>query len=257
MTRENNELKSNFAQINRDLKQRIATARLKIGDYFQSETFSIDKCHDLWYDEYCLIVKEEKFKDMNEFLLKNYLTFNIAFQFVYDCATNTLPFKEEEFLNLVNNVNALTFGLKYSSYRNVRAFIRGANWTAVEEEEISKKMQILVDWYLNDKECKKLHPLESAAILNCEIVRTQPYSDGNHRTARLITNEVLIKQDVPPIAINLGKRDEYNKAVNKAIETHEIDDVIEILYREVYRNALKIDAKLDLLEKNNALTNEK
>lgn len=257
ITRENNEQKMNFSQINRDIKQRITEARLRIGQNFKNEEFNINRCAELWYEEFYKIQTEDKFKDIDEFLLNNYITFNVAFQYVYDCATLNSNFDNDEFLNVIRNINALTFGTDFSRYRNVRAFVRGCNWTPVEEEEISKKMDILVDWYLNDNECKKLHPIEAAAILNCEIIRTQPFPDGNHRTARLVTNEVLIREDIPPIAISLGKRDEYNRATNQAIETHELDAVIDIFEREVYRNAMKIDAKLDILENKNAISREK
>ena len=43
-------------------------------------------------------------------------------------------------------------------------------------------------------------------------------------------------------------KNEYFEAMNKAIETHEVDDLIELFYNAVLDSAKKIDECLDYIE---------
>ena len=54
----------------------------------------------------------------------------------------------------------------------------------------------------------KGHPVETASFLHHRFVETHPFSDGNGRVARLITNLYLIARDYPPVV--LKKRIEEN-----------------------------------------------
>ena len=142
---------------------------------------------------------------------------------------------------------ALASNNEYPTYRDCTARIRNGSWIPVNQEIIREGMEILTDWFTNDVKSNNLYPIERACIMHCELVRMQAFPDGNHRIARLIANETLIESDFPSISIDFDKRKEYNAATNKAIETHEIDDLIEIYYQQAYQNALKIDRCLDSL----------
>ena len=52
------------------------------------------------------------------------------------------------------------------------------------------------------------------AKLHIELVRTQPFEDGNKRTARIITNYNLVKQNRAPIIIEKEELDEYWNYIN-------------------------------------------
>ena len=48
------------------------------------------------------------------------------------------------------------------------------------------------------------------------FLRIHPFDDGNGRTARLLTNYVLFRRDLPPIVIKTVERDRYIGALQKA-----------------------------------------
>jgi hypothetical protein len=52
-------------------------------------------------------------------------------------------------------------------------------------------MQDLVTWWLGDG--RKLHPIEQAAWLHYKLILIHPFRDGNGRTARLLTNLLLLQ----------------------------------------------------------------
>ena len=62
-------------------------------------------------------------------------------------------------------------------------------------------------WYNN--ESKNLHPVERAVILHGKFVTIHPFIDGNGRTARLLLNFELMKNDYPPIIIKIEDREKY------------------------------------------------
>lgn len=48
------------------------------------------------------------------------------------------------------------------------------------------------------------------------FLRIHPFDDGNGRTARLLTNYVLLQMDLPPVVIKSDERDRYIGALQKA-----------------------------------------
>lgn len=223
----------------------------QIFEYFQSKPFDSRECSQLWLQAYREIVCQPEFVDFSDLIKANYLTFNTAFQYIFDYGYFKRHSKAsaEEFLDFIHNTYALASNNEYTKYRDCTARIRNGNWLPVSQENISQSIEILTDWFANDYESQKLNPIERACIMHCELVRIQAFPDGNHRLARLIANETLIEADFPSISIDFERRKEYNEATNKAIETHEIDDLIDIYYEQVYKNALKIDRCLDGLVK--------
>ena len=195
------------------------------------------------------MVEQSQFQEFDDVIKKNYLTFDTAFQFIFDYGYFRKYDKTsaEDYLNFIMDTYALASNNEYPTYRDCTARIRNGSWIPVNQEIIREGMEILTDWFTNDVKSNNLYPIERACIMHCELVRMQAFPDGNHRIARLIANETLIESDFPSISIDFDKRKEYNAATNKAIETHEIDDLIEIYYQQAYQNALKIDRCLDSL----------
>ena len=66
-------------------------------------------------------------------------------------------------------------------------------------------------WYNN--ESKNIHPIERAAILHGEFVSIHPFIDGNGRTARLLLNFELMKNNYPAIIIEIEEREKYFDAL--------------------------------------------
>jgi len=84
-----------------------------------------------------------------------------------------------------------------------------------EPADVAEEMHKLMDW-LNaeiDKfthvKTKSPHPVNLAAEFHLRYVSTHPFYDGNGRTARILTNLILLSLGYPPIIIKDEHRKEY------------------------------------------------
>lgn len=83
-------------------------------------------------------------------------------------------------------------------------------------EETPILMGELVNWYCEEEEKKRLHPVQLAALLHYKFVRIHPFDDGNGRMSRLLMNYVLIKHKFPPVIIKSADKKNYLFALNQA-----------------------------------------
>jgi Fic family protein len=60
------------------------------------------------------------------------------------------------------------------------------------------------------KELEK-HPITTATYFHNRFLEIHPFEDGNGRIARIITNQIFLKNDFPPIFLKSVNRDEYLK----------------------------------------------
>jgi Fic family protein len=67
-----------------------------------------------------------------------------------------------------------------------------------------------------NKNDKKYNPIELAAYAHHEFVRIHPFVDGNGRTARLLTNLILLKNGYVPIVIRNKDKKKYFDCLEKA-----------------------------------------
>ena len=73
----------------------------------------------------------------------------------------------------------------------------------------------LLHW-LNSREARIEHAVIVAAITHHRLVSIHPFTDGNGRIARVITNFILHKYKYPLIIIDYKNRRSYYKALKKA-----------------------------------------
>ena len=174
----------------------------------------------------------------------------IAFKYMYHCAKaaqRKVNLSEDEFEEVLKNSSALISGNFSLPYRHDNAQVTDVAWTTVKPKDICDRMKSLCEWVTSGKLGAKLHPIEQAAIFHAEFIRIHPFADGNGRTGRIMSNYILIKNGVPTVAMRNVNRQNYYKAINKAIETHEVDDLIGIFTNAVWESARKIDECLDYI----------
>lgn len=93
-------------------------------------------------------------------------------------------------------------------YRNHDVIITGSEHVPPSFREIDRLMKSFFVWYNNHK--NSLHPLELACLVHTKFVRIHPFSDGNGRTARILSNFILFKKMYPLFFIeNKDRRDYY------------------------------------------------
>lgn len=93
-------------------------------------------------------------------------------------------------------------------------------------------MKDLIKWY--DEKKGKMHPVELAAKFHHKFTYIHPFIDGNGRTARLLTNLILMRNGYPISVIKMENREEYMKSLEKASTENDYDDFIKIIEDAVY-----------------------
>jgi fido (protein-threonine AMPylation protein) len=78
-------------------------------------------------------------------------------------------------------------------------------------EEIEQLMTKLVIW-IGEKE-QAYHPLLLAGTVHYIFARIHPFLDGNGRTARLISNLILMRSGYPPIITPFERGEAYSRAL--------------------------------------------
>ena len=134
-----------------------------------------------------------------------------AIEYLEDIINNEIELTEREIKNLHSLVTKDVEGVNSGAYRNVDVYINGSKHTPPSNVIVFEKMQQLMLWYNN--EGKNYHPIEKAAILHGKFVTIHPFIDGNGRTARLLLNFELMKNNYPPIIIEVEERDKYFDAL--------------------------------------------
>jgi len=103
-------------------------------------------------------------------------------------------------------------------YRVNNVRITGATKTPQDFSKVTRMMDDLIAFLnlnLQDKE-KKEHPVKTAAFMHHKLVEIHPFTDGNGRVARLLTNLFLVKEGYPPIVMRKEEREKYYRFLRLA-----------------------------------------
>lgn len=197
-------------------------------------------------------------KNKKHFLREETLRHFIAFKYAYKCAKYDRKMmgqaKEEEgdksfeFVDLILNIHSLIFG-RETLFRNIPIYVKSAEWAPPSEDVFLSQLELLSKWVTDGKQSGNLNPIEKAAITHAEFIRIHPFMDGNGRTGRILSNYILIRDEMPTVSIGYKKTKEYFNAIDKAVTTHNIDDLIDIYYEGVKSGAEKIMTNLEHIEK--------
>jgi len=94
----------------------------------------------------------------------------------------------------------------------------------------------LIDWY--NKYKSKYPALILAAVVHNQFENIHPFVDGNGRVGRILLNNILIKNNLPPINIELKDRAEYYETLQEYEKNKNIRPTIQFLLKE-YRATKK------------------
>ena len=96
------------------------------------------------------------------------------------------------------------------NYKKNNNYLINSNGEEIEftnSKDVEVRMNELKEKYENN--WKDLTVFERAVNLHMSIINIHPFSDGNGRTARLIMNYELIKNNYPPVLINESQKLSY------------------------------------------------
>jgi Fic family protein len=96
----------------------------------------------------------------------------------------------------------------------------------------------LVRWY--DENSKAYPPVLLAAVVHNQFENIHPFQDGNGRVGRLLLNNILIKHNLPPVNIELTRRQEYYEALQAYQKEHNVRPMVEFIVGEYRRLAKQL-----------------
>lgn len=88
----------------------------------------------------------------------------------------------------------------------------------------------LVKWYRQNK--NKLPALVLAAVIHNQFEYIHPFEDGNGRVGRLLMNNILIKNKMPPVSISMEDRKEYYEVIRLFQRSGDMRPTIELMIKE-------------------------
>ena len=98
-------------------------------------------------------------------------------------------------------------------------------------------LEDLIQWYKKNK--RKYPSLVLAVVVHNQFEEIHPFQDGNGRVGRLLLNNILIKQGLPPVNIQFRNREEYYSTLQEYSKKGNIRPMIDLVLKE-YKNLKKI-----------------
>ena len=98
--------------------------------------------------------------------------------------------------------------------RRHQVAISGSKFVPPSPAEVYPLLRELFKWYERNR--KKLHPVELAALVHLKFVTIHPFADGNGRISRLIMNFILAKRSFPMLNVPYMKRNSYYNALDRS-----------------------------------------
>ena len=88
--------------------------------------------------------------------------------------------------------------------------------------------------------------------LTTDLIKDQPFNEGNKRTFRSLLNLMFKLRNIPPVYINKNERDIYKKALFEGIIDNNYENIIGFYYHKICDSIYELDVKpfYDILYKN-------
>ncbi len=88
----------------------------------------------------------------------------------------------------------------------------------------------LILWYEKNKD--KYPALVLASVIHNQFENIHPFCDGNGRVGRILLNNMLIKNGLPPVNIDFKNRREYYQSLQEYQKNHNLRPTIDLLIKE-------------------------
>lgn len=102
---------------------------------------------------------------------------------------------------------------------------------------ISKSDEIFISLNNNDI----LGYIENCVKLTTDLIKVQPFQDGNKRTFRSLLNLLLKKATLPPVYIDIENRVKYKQNLMNAIIDNEYSGIYEFYYNRIEEAIFELD----------------
>lgn len=134
-------------------------------------------------------------------------------------------------------------------FRNVDIYVGGSNVERAHPKDIYMKMYSLLDNYYNVWNfCGNIFLRE--AMFHLQFLMIHPFSDGNGRTARVITTTNLLKQGILPGVITKKDKKEYCEIIESqnanrlATFFEKLSFKEDVIFAELYEKYNRVDKNI-------------
>ena len=150
--------------------------------------------------------------------------------------------KEHISLNLIKELHKIVFKNSKSFAGNFRkegeeVVVKDGLGNVVHygapQSRIVDLLKELIEWYIKYE--TKYPALVLAIVIHNQFENIHPFRDGNGRVGRLLLNNILIKNKLPPVNIDFKNRKEYYSALQEYEKNHNVRPMIDLLLKE-YKN---------------------
>ena len=174
-----------------------------------------------------------------------------AFNYIFDRRNNLKKIVDHEDIlkihsMILDNIDDYNKG----TYRRCKVGIVGTNLIFPYPEELPKLMNDFNDWLTNIQSVGVMHPVELASKAHFRFVDIHPFIDGNGRTARLLMNMLLLKNEYPPLIIKVEDKKDYIDALNNT-RSNNPRAFDEFIYKKMDQTLNKYDEQVKEIEKEN------
>ncbi len=154
--------------------------------------------------------------------------------------------KEHISLDLIKEIHKVVFKNSKGfagEYRKKgeEVVVRTGTGTIVHEGAPSTRVTTLLNelviWY---NKYKNEYPgILLAAVVHNQFENIHPFADGNGRVGRILLNNILLKNNLPPLNIDLKNQSEYYQTLQEYEKESNIRPTIELILKE-YKNMKKL-----------------
>lgn len=100
---------------------------------------------------------------------------------------------------------------------------------------------------------KILNYIKNCVRLHCRLIKIHPFRDGNGRTTRALMNALFKIVGIPPVYIHPLEKNEYFKAMEKAIVHGEYQDIITFFQYKICESIIALDSSMQNKEQKNCV----
>ena len=166
-----------------------------------------------------------------------------AFEFLEGIVNKKIQITEEVIKDIHRIILSGIDDMYAGRYRNTNVRILGAIKSPPRFEKVHAKMKEHVDYIKTNPE--KLNVVELAALVHYKLVEIHPFTDGNGRTTRLLTNLFLMRHGYPVTMVLKVDRKKYYDRLKEA-DKGNLKPFIDFIGRSVERS---LDLYLDVFRK--------
>ena len=147
--------------------------------------------------------------------------------------------KEEISIELIKKIHHIVFKNSKSFAGQLRKYgeevvVKNRFGEIVHEgapqSRVSSLLKELVEWYEKNK--KKYPSLILAGVVHNQFENIHPFGDGNGRVGRILLNNILIKNKLPPINIDFRNRGEYYASLQAYQKNKDLRPTIDLFIKE-------------------------